>query len=380
MAARLGPDAAMDLCGNRVHPYFLGPKLAWLASHEPRKLERTAWVLQSHSFIVFKLTNEATCDESTAMLCSPLFNARARSWSSEAARVVGIAPRLLPRIVRSHDVVGAVTGQAARATGLREGTPVVAGGGDFASASLGAGVVEEGQACLMLGTAGNLLMPMGEPRFDSRLINTRHVGCDMWLALGGTICGAALEWFRRTCAPDATWDDLEAEAARVPPGAEGVLVLPYLQGERTPLWNARARAVFFGAGLAHGRGHLFRALVEGIALGFRHCLAVAQENGIELHEVVAANGAGRSGLLRQTLCDALGVPLSWDGGAGATVAGAAVLAGLGIGCLKDARAPRTWAKESDRVHHTPDARVHGVLEKGFARRLALYGAVQELFV
>src|SRR6185312_14158154 len=110
---------------------------------------------------------------------------------------------------------------ASAATGLREGTPVVAGGGDFAACALGAGVVREGEACLMLGTAGNLLLPIREPRFDARLLNSHHVGCDSWLALGGTLCGAALEWFRRAIAPGVAWEALEAEAEGVPTGAEG---------------------------------------------------------------------------------------------------------------------------------------------------------------
>jgi xylulokinase len=391
----LGPGGALALGGNRMHAYYLGPKLAWLQAHEPGLLDRAALVLQSHAFVVLKLTGEATCDPSTAMLCAPLFDARAGAWSAHGAQAAGIPLRLLPRIVQSHDVVGRVTRAASALTGLREGTPVVAGGGDFAASTLGAGVVDEGQGCLMLGTAGNLLVPTREPRFDARLIGSHHVGCDRWLSLGGTLCGAALEWFRETFGSEIVrgegrgnvtvdWTTLEAEAVAAGPAGPDLLMLPYLQGERTPLWDEAARGVIFGLDLTHRRGHLLRALVEGIALGFRHCLKVTEEAGVVLHHVAAANGAGRSALLRQTLSDALGLPLTWAstmtaaGDVPATVRGAALLAGLGSGVLPDSSTAREWDQRHARhVRHDPDPRAHERLERTFARRLALYDAVRE---
>jgi xylulokinase len=376
LEAALGAGRAEALGGNRMHAYYLGPKLAWLRAHEPATLDRAAVVLQSHAFVALRLTGEASCDPSTAMLCSPLFDAGARRWSEEGARAVGIEASVLPRIVRSHDVLGGVTREGAAATGLREGTPVVAGGGDFAASALGAGVVDEGHACLMLGTAGNLLMPTDAPRFDPRLINSHHVGCDRWLALGGTLCGAALEWFRRTFAPGVPWETLEAEARAVEP-AEGLIAIPYLQGERTPVWDESARGCFFGLDLAQGRGHLYRAMLEGIALGFRHCMAVAEEHGVHFAEVVAANGAGRSALLRQTLADALGVPVTWSSEGGGTLTGAAILAGLGAGVLESARVASEGAwRPRATVRHEPDPRAHARLRGVFARRLALYDAVR----
>jgi xylulokinase len=369
--AALGPGRARAISGNRMHAYYLGPKLAWLREREPEVLDRAALVLQSHAFVVMKLTGVASCDPSTAMLCAPLFDVRAGAWSEEGTHAAGIPKRILPPLARSHDVVGGVTSAAAAATGLREGTPVVAGGGDFASSALGAGVVEEGEACLMLGTAGNLLLPLCAPRFDDRLINSHHVGCDRWLSLGGTLCGAALEWFRRTFAPGIDWAELENEAAAV--RTAGLVMLPYLQGERTPIWDESARGAFFGLDLAHGRGHMYRSLLEGVALGFRHCLAVAEDAGLVLHEAIAANGAGESALLRQTLADALGVPVTWrPGGAGAgTVRGAAILAGLGVGALAGPR-----VEQGKGLRHEPDPRAHAELEEIFVRRTALYESLR----
>jgi xylulokinase len=382
--ASLGPGRAEAIGGNRVHAYYLGPKLAWLREHEPGVLDRAAFVLQSHALVVFRLTGEAACDLSTAMLSSPLFDAQSRAWSAAGASACGVPMRLLPRIAPAHEAIGTVTRDAARETGLREGTPVVGGGGDFAASALGAGVIDEGEACLMLGTAGNLLMPMAEPRFDARLVNSHHVGCDRWLLLGGTLCGAALEWFRAACAPETAWETLEAEASAI--GAEslgGLGTLPYFQGERTPIWDERARGAFYGIDLTHKRGHLYRALLEGVALGFRHCLLVAEEHGATFHEAVAANGAGKSALLRQILADALGMPLTWrdtkDRG-GATVAGAALLAGIGSGVLAGAHIARAWHAHDwgggPAVRHEPEPRAHERLCDVFARRQAVYAAVR----
>jgi xylulokinase len=375
--AALGPGTAEAIGGNRMHAYYLGPKLAWLRTHERALMDRVAMVLQSHAFIVLRLTGAAACDPSTAMLCAPLFDVRSGDWSTEGAQASGVPMRLLPRIVPADEVVGVVTREAAAATGLREGTAVVAGGGDFAATTLGAGVIDEGEACLMLGTAGNLLLPLTEARFDARLINSHHVGCDRWLALGGTLCGAALEWFRAACAPDLDWQALEAEAAAVETGAMGELTaLPYFQGERTPIWDENARGAFFGIDLRHRRGHLYRALLEGVALGFRHCLSVAQELGIAFGEVTAANGAGKSPLLRQTLSDALGLPLTWRdaGQGGGTLAGAALLAGLGTGVLPGPNVARSWLRPG--IRHEPNARAHERLCDAFSRRLSLYAAVR----
>lgn len=374
--ATLGPGVAESIGGNRMHAYFLGPKLAWLRAHRAWALDRAAHVLQSHAFVAMRLTGEAACDASTAMLCAPLFDARSGTWSEVGARAVGVPLVSLPRLARAHDVLGLVTREAAASTGLREGTPVVAGGGDFAASALGVGVTSEGQACLMLGTAGNLLMPMREPRFDRRLINSHHVGCASWLALGGTLCGAALEWFRRACAPGVAWETLEGEAAAVEVGAGGVVMLPYLQGERTPVWDEQARGAFFGLELTHGRGHLVRALFEGIALGFADCLAVAREAGTRVDEAVAANGAGRSALLRQALADAMGIPVTWSNDRGATVWGAAILAGLGTGAFPGDRVPRVVGGVGPNHRHVPDPAAHEELMRVIERRSAFYGAAR----
>src|SRR5260370_586139 len=225
---------------------------------------------------------------------APAYDCRTRAWSPEMGGALGVEPAWLPEIKPSHAIAGRVTAAAARETGLREGPPVAVGGADFAASTLAAGVTEPGEACLMLGTAGNLIMPLAAPDFDTRLINSHHVGCDRYLALGGTLSGALQEWFRSIAAPGAPFDTLDAEAAAVPAGADGLRLLPYLQGERTPVWDAGACGAFVGLSLVHGRGHLSRAVLEGVAAARRHRAGVAAEKGLALRQGLAVHGGARS--------------------------------------------------------------------------------------
>lgn len=372
--------------------YYLGPKLLWLARHEPETIARAKWILQSHAFLALRLTGEAATDPSTAALAIPLFDLAARQWVHSACDRVGIRADQLPPIRHAHEIIGHVTAAAAESTGLGAGTPVVAGGGDFAAATLGAGVVEEGEACLMLGTAGNLLVPRRSPGTDARLINSHHVGADRWLSLGGTLSGGAQEWLRhamtrgqstsedddtgmRSALP--TFEVLEKEAAAVPAGSGGLLFLPYLAGERTPIWDVGARGAYVGLSLDHGRGHLWRALLEGIALSFADIQGVLEDGGVVLREVVAANGGGKSPLFRQILCDALGVPLHYAPRASGTVAGAAVLAGMGSGVFTSADASRAFRGET--LHHVPSPSATARYRELLAIRRQTYRALRPTF-
>jgi len=374
LAAALGPDAEA-VGGNRVHPYYLGPKLAWLRVHAPEPFAAAACFLQSHSYPLLRLTGTRATDFASAALCAPLYDASARSWWPRAVAHLGMDGRL-PAVRPAHAVAGGVLAAAARETGLREGTPVVVGGADFAASALAAGVTEPGEAALMLGTSGNLMLPLSRPDFDLRLINAHHVGCDRFLTLGATLAGAVQQWFRATWSGTTPLDVLEREAAAAPAGADGVRLMPYLQGERTPLWDAGARGALTGLSLAHGRGHLYRAVLEGVALSFRHCLEVVHERGVALREVVAVNGGARSPLWRQILCDALGAPLRYLPDAPGAPAGAALLAGLGTGLVPGVEVAKAWRGRA--VEHAPDPARTELYTEMLAERLALYPSLREI--
>jgi xylulokinase len=372
VASRAG-DEAQRASGNRLHAYYLGPKLMWLQRHEPERFARAVTVLQSHSYPVMRLTGARVTDYSSASLCAPLYDAGRRAWSREVLARLGISRDLLPELRPAHAIAGRVTADAAAETGLRPGTPVVVGGADFAASALAAGVTEPGEAALMLGTAGNLILPFVEGRFDSRFINSHHVGCDRFLALGSTLCGAVQEWFRAVACPGVAHEVLDEEAAAVPAGADGVQLLPYLQGERTPVWDAAARGAFTGLSLAHRRGHLYRAVLEAVAVSFRHCAEIAREGGLGFREVVAVNGGARSALWRQILCDALGVDLLYIPDHPGAPAGAAILAGIGTGFLPGVEAAKAWRMRV--VRHSPDRSADPVYARLLGERKRFYPAL-----
>jgi xylulokinase len=388
----LDTRAAAEAKALGQHPYYLGPKLRWLAqSSGSESLHRARWLLQAHAYIAYKLTGKAAVDPSTAALCSPLFSLKALQWEQQDLLSFGLHPEQLPPVHRAEEILGEVSSSAARTIGhgLPPGTPVVAGGGDFAAAALGSGVIEEGEACLMLGTAGNLLLPRRSPGTDARLINAHHVGVDRWLSLGGTLSGGAHEWLRnaisRPLGPPSTavryslpsFDLLDDEAASLPAGSEGLIFLPYLQGERTPIWDAEARGAYVGLHLQHGRGHLWRALLEGVALSFASCQRVLEEDGIQLRDVIATDGGGKSRLFRQILCDALGIPLGYAPMSGGTVAGAAILAGLGTGAIRTAEDARRW--RGSLVMHEPDLSTHARYRELLEVRQASYEGLRPVF-
>jgi xylulokinase len=352
-----------------VHSYYGGPKLAWLAEHASAALGSARWILQSHTFIAHKLTGEAAADASTAALCAPLFDHEASSFCY--APGVGIDLHKLPIIQPATKVLGVLLPSAASATGLLPGTPVVVGTGDFSASVLGCGVTEPGEAALTLGTSGNLSLPMSHFGTDRRLIHsTQALHTQLLprpLSLGGTLAGGVIAWFSGAMAAGVPFDVLEAEARDA--DASDLVFLPYLAGERTPIWNPDARGVFAGLSLRHTRGHLYRAVLESVATSF---LDLAEASGASLAQVIASNGAGKSALLRQMLADALSVTLHYAPSQSGTLLGGALLAFLGAGVTRDERLAAAWRKTE--TIHQPDESRGRYFRQLLERRRALYGA------
>jgi xylulokinase len=327
----IGEDTALINSGNRLDSYFGGVKWLWYKQNEPDLFARTWKILQANSYILYQLTGQAVVDPSQAGLCSPCFNLSTGTWDESICQAMGLPLALLPDIRPSAEVIGQVTPAAAQATGLPEGTPVVCGGGDYACACLGAGVTEKGQAAMMLGTAGNLLFPAA-PRSDPRLLQTYHLTGEP-LTFGGVFAGGALNWFTAMLGIDEPRlvVRLDEEASQVPPGADGLVFLPYLMGERTPIWDPGARGAFIGLSNRHQRGHLFRAVLEGVAFAFRQITDIMAETGGHLDEVVALDGGARSPLWLQIFADVLKLPIRRGGSRSGTALGSAFLAALGVG-------------------------------------------------
>lgn len=305
LTERYGAEKILERGGSPLTTQAVGPKLLWLQRHEPEVWRRTRYFLMASSFVVQRLTGEYVLDHHSASQCDPLYDLKGNCWIEEWAREV--APGLpLPRLVWPAEVVGTVTSDAAELTGLPMGTPVVAGTIDAWAEAASVGVREPGDLMLMYGTTMFIVEVLQDLKGSPKLWGTVGLfpGTET-LAAGMSTSGALTGWLRQI-ANDLPYETLLAEASAVRPGAEGLVVLPYFSGERTPIFDPLARGVICGLTLSHGRGHLYRALLEATGYGVRHILEAMQEAGGGGKRLVAVGGGTKGGLWTQILSDITG--------------------------------------------------------------------------
>jgi xylulokinase len=350
---RVPEETLFALCGNPIQPTYTLPKILWYRNNAPDVYAKARYILQSNSFIVLRLTGEITQDVSQGYgLCC--FDMRNGRWDTGTAQAVGIRPDLLPPLYPCHKVVGFVTHTAAKLTGLLEGTPVVAGGLDAACGTLGAGVTEPGQTQEQGGQAGGMSLCIDRYAADPRLILGYHVVPDRWLLQGGTTGGGgALKWLRDTVCPELNFQQMDDLADGVAPGCDGVLFLPYMAGERSPIWNPGACGVFFGLDYAKTRAHLIRAAMEGVGFSLRHNLETAENAGAVAGTLRSVGGSANSRVWTQLKADITGHAIEVPASDTATTLGAAILAGVGAGVYEsfaDACAKTVRVKRAHRPH------------------------------
>jgi len=321
--------------GHRISPAYTAAKMLWLKRHEPEVYARAAHLLTAKDFIALKFTGCAATDYSDAS-GSNLFDLQSCAWRMEFIDAVGLDPRKLPAIFPSTHIVGEVNREAARATGLRAGTPVIIGGGDGACATVGAGVVGEGDAYCVLGTSAWISFTTCAPLYDEqqRTFTFHDLQPDRYLPMGTMqAAGGAREWLLSAMGNAPAVSD-EAIIA-IQPGCDGLLFLPYLMGERSPWWNPKARGAFIGLSMAHEPAHLHRAVMEGVAFNLKLILKVlSRQQPIKSLRLIG--GGAKSAAWRQILADVLGVPLEMpELLSEATSWGAAVAGGIGAGVYHD---------------------------------------------
>lgn len=372
--ALLGRERLIQITGNEALTGFTAPKIVWVKNHEPEIFARARHVLLPKDYIRFKLTNQLAMDKADGS-GTILFDLKNRDWSEEVLAALGIPSEWLPRTFEGPQVTGEITSEAAEATGLKAGTPVVAGGGDQAAGAVGVGAVQPGIVGLTLGTSGVVFAStessLIEP--EGRLHAFCHAVPDRWHLMGVMLSAAgSLQWYRDTLAPQTSFDDLMAEAAEAQAGSEGLIFLPYLSGERTPYPDPLARGAWVGLTIRHRRGHLTRAILEGVAFGLKDGFALIQSAGLgEIQQVRVSGGGAKSRLWKQILADVLGVELVTINTTEGAAYGAAILAGVGVGAWPDAEtACRNLIKIVERV--SPD-------EKREALYLSLYEQYRELY-
>ena len=346
-----GSDQLVELDANPLDPAYITPKLIWLLGHEPDVVRKTRTYLGSTGFLVSRLTGALTCDYTQAYGYH-FFDMRQECWSAEAADRIGVALDKMPPLRACTEVVGGVTAAAAEATGLRAGTPVIVGCLDAAVGALGSGVTRLGQTNEQGGQAGGMAVSVDRVIVEPRLIFSHHVLSGQYLLQGGTVGGGSLGWFRDVLgqveANAAQWTGadafelLSAEAHRAPAGSHGLLFLPYMAGERTPLWNTQARGAFVGLTYSSTRQDLVRAIMEGCAFAVRDNVEVAAESGVVIDEYLGSGGATRSPVWCQIKADVYGKPFVLarrpDGGEGGHALGLLALTAQGVGLVDDAGA------------------------------------------
>jgi xylulokinase len=345
LQARFDAEHFFKLTGGSINQQVVAPKLRWVERHEPEVFKQIATVFGSYDYIAYRLTGVRSIEHNWA-LESGLMDFASRSFAPELVAEAGIAPATLPPIHKSQDVIGAVTEAAAKATGLKAGTPVVAGCADHVVSAYVAGAAKDGDLVLKFGGAGDILLSTAKPAPDPRLFIDYHILPDHYFSNGCTAAsGSLLNWILRELAsgevekakaaglsPHAWFDRL---AADVPAGSEGVVLLPYFLGEKTPLHDPHARGTIVGLGLHHRLAHVWRAALEGVIFGFRHHVDVFQEMGLSVNRVFACDGGAASDLWLQIAADTLGVPVTRIDKHPGSCLGAAYVAGHGIGAFKD---------------------------------------------
>ena len=374
----VGEERIFDIAGNDFLPSYSTPKMLWFSQYRPEVFADTDKFLQSNSYIVYKLTDVMSQDLSQGYGVH-FFDMKKLSYDDELARELGLNTSLVPPLYKCDEIVGKVTAEAASVTGLMAGTPVVAGGLDAACGTLGAGVFEVGQTQEQGGQAGGMSICCDHALSHKKLILSPHVVPGKWLLQGGTVGGGgALKWFRQVFARDLGFDEITAEAEDIDAGSDGVVFLPYMAGERSPIWDPDAKGVFYGLSYDKTRGHVIRALLEGVAFALQHNLLTAEETGASVSVLNAMGGSANSVLWTQIKADVTGRTIQVPASDTATTLGAAILAGVGCGLYTDYEQAVNQTIKITRVQE-PDMKNHEIYKKCMELYLKLYEDLKETF-
>lgn len=385
LAARIDQDRLYALTGGFTNQQHIAPRLLWVQRHEPEAWARTRTLLGSYDYVTARLAGVSPAECSLELnwaIESGLFDLRAERWIPDLLAAVGLTEAYFPPVHRPTDVVGALDASVAQRVGLPPGIPLIAGSADHVASALAAGLREDGDTLIKFGGAGDILYCASAPLTHPKLFIDAHDIPGKYLLNGCMAAsGSLVKWFvgdllgRPVDKP--TLQELDAAAASVPPGAEGIVVLPYFLGEKTPLMDPLARGVIFGLDLHHGPAHIFRAILEAVIFGFRHHLDVLREAGHTPRRIVATNGGVSSSLWRAIAADALGAPVTSFRGHPGSSLGVAFVAGLAGGLFTDWGEIERFLAEP--IVNEPDPRATAVYDARYEVYRDLYPRLRDLF-
>lgn len=343
----IGEEKIFDITGNRIAPgTFSLPTMLWLKENEPDIFDNTHKFLVPGGLIVWHLTDQFTIDTSR-MATTLLGDIKKCQWDEELAQLSGIPISKLPKIHKSFDVVGEVTKKAAQLTGLKIGTPVVAGAMDTVAAAVGSFATDPGTSFLTIGTCARLCITVDDPdALDNRFLNCPNVYPNQWLSIAvSNSAGASMRWFRDNLGGEEVrqemksggngYEALDNEIMSSKAGPDSVLYLPYLSGERSPIWDPYARGVLFGLSLSTERKDIARSMMEGTGFALKQTMKIWEENGVKSEKLTISGGGAMSKIWPQIISDILQQALYPLNINETETLGAALLAGMGIGIIKD---------------------------------------------
>jgi xylulokinase len=380
--SRMGGRARLvEVTGNDALAGFTAPKILWVRKHEPDLYARANLILLPKDYVRLRLTEVAAMDKADGS-GTLLFDLAARQWSQEVLDRLEIPAAWLPPTFEGPEITGHVARKAAAETGLREGTPVMAGGGDQSAGAVGAGAVRPGVVSLTLGTSGVVFATTEKAQVEreGRLHAFCHAVPGRWHFMGVTLAAAgSLQWYRDTVAAGVPFETVVAEAADAPVGSDGLLFTPYLSGERTPYPDPSARASFVGLTVRHRRAHLTRAILEGVAFSMKDCLDLLTGAGLaEISQIRVAGGGAKSVLWRRILASVLGVEIATVNSTEGAAFGAALLAGVGAGAWPDVDAACEAAIRVTGSEH-PEGAWTATYAAAYPRYRGLYPALKPAF-
>jgi len=356
--------------GNGVNQQLVGAKIRWLEKHEPETFRRIATCFGSYDFINFRLTGERVIEHNWALEAG-FVDLATHARADDLLALAHLTMNQVPPVKPSSEVIGEVTQEAARATGLAAATPVVAGCADHVASAYVAGIVGAGDVLIKFGGAGDILLATDAPRPDPRLFLDYHIVPDRFMPNGCMACsGSLLNWVVNELGGGRSHAALDELAAQVPPGADGLVMLPYFLGEKTPIHDPHAKGTLVGLGLHHKLGHLWRATLEAVVMGFRHHIEVCREIGHPVAKLVASDGGAKSRVWMQIAADALAMPVHLLEGHPGSCLGAAYVAAIGVGAADHWDGIARFVRPAGTVEPIP---------KNIARYDAVYGLYRDTY-
>lgn len=388
---KIGARKFHGTTGVLVDPFYSICKILWIKNNESETFKKTETILQPKDYIAFRLTGQKVIDAALAS-CTGTLNTHTKRYAESLLEDLDIPADKLPKPVNPDAIIGEVTSQLSKELGIPAGTPVVAGSGDVMVNALGSGSVAVGQAYVKTATVSDIAVTVGKPLLDPkfRFATYLHPALDKWLLIGGaTGGGLCYRWFRdafgrleKGISEDLGMDPYELmneEAETVKAASDGLVFLPYLEGARSPIWDALARGVYLGITSKHRKPHFIRAILEGVAYSLRHRLDIMKNDlNVQIKEMISVGGGGKSSLWRQIIADVCNRPVLLTGGEEHECLGAAILAGVGTGAYSSLEdAVKTTVSFLDK--NEPDVKTHGDYEKPYRVYVSLYDKLKDSF-